>query len=532
MTFTNADRSFLLCVRSSYYCRSAKLNEEKECKMADGLTPVRVRGKTSKTSAQAAQLKLDRSRESRRRHVLELAREGPAKRTAIKQKQQRHLTPLEALPVELLDKIFFYSLNTNLPRASPSIAAAMSSERVYRILILWAFWDGPEDLQLNDGAHTAGAIPISRIQRLMGNEYRPLSREERRCLQSVILRCRWCTPERIRSQLPDLERLVIWRTWSGNANVRMTVDEQRDFEEYFSTELSKSQEAAKAAGGSRRRTFTATRKPRFSAPSCDDVDDDMFSWEKGVTRALSIVPSRLVSIEISNEGIGETDGMLWPVLNVLVFPSSLLRGYFDQGEEEPFSQRTMAYIETLCVHGCLINRETLGIAEHLSTSRSALQDGINNAIQHHKPRALAILLRLDEWIVRGQNGVGYSIPAVHFRTAVRTSPWKETEDGGRVRSSTMFRILLRASPESVPFDDPEVTQFAMDVGSAFRTWLLDVMVSGMSDDYSGMFNMGRPTSGRGRNFVEIDHDMARREDDDHFTVDDVDVLQDIHATAE
>ena len=51
----------------------------------------------------------------------------------------RQLSALERRPVELLEKIFLYSLNVNLPRASPSLGGSLSREQVYRILILLPF---------------------------------------------------------------------------------------------------------------------------------------------------------------------------------------------------------------------------------------------------------------------------------------------------------------------------------------------------------------------------------------------------------
>ena len=59
-----------------------------------------------------------------------------------KEKQQCFsISRLESLPVELLEMIFLYSLNVNLPRASLLLARALSRERIYRLLILLAFWD-------------------------------------------------------------------------------------------------------------------------------------------------------------------------------------------------------------------------------------------------------------------------------------------------------------------------------------------------------------------------------------------------------
>ena len=61
-----------------------------------------------------------------------------------RQKQYHNLSALETLLSELLEKIFLYSITVNFVRASPFLAAAVSSERLYRLLILLAFWDGSE----------------------------------------------------------------------------------------------------------------------------------------------------------------------------------------------------------------------------------------------------------------------------------------------------------------------------------------------------------------------------------------------------
>jgi hypothetical protein len=51
---------------------------------------------------------------------------------------------LEKLPTELLEKVFLYCMNLELPRASPVIAAKLSSDIVYLHTIISAFgptWD-------------------------------------------------------------------------------------------------------------------------------------------------------------------------------------------------------------------------------------------------------------------------------------------------------------------------------------------------------------------------------------------------------
>jgi hypothetical protein len=54
-------------------------------------------------------------------------------------KSRRNMSHLESLPIELLEKVFFYSLNPDLARASPVISGKLSSETVYIRTVLAAF---------------------------------------------------------------------------------------------------------------------------------------------------------------------------------------------------------------------------------------------------------------------------------------------------------------------------------------------------------------------------------------------------------
>ena len=58
------------------------------------------------------------------------------------------MSNLEKLPTELVEKVFFYCMNLDLPRSSPVIGAKLCSESVYSRTILaafdetWDFWYG------------------------------------------------------------------------------------------------------------------------------------------------------------------------------------------------------------------------------------------------------------------------------------------------------------------------------------------------------------------------------------------------------
>jgi len=74
------------------------------------------------------------------------------KRTLENIKSKRKMSLLEKLPTEILEAVFLYCLNLELPRASPVIAGKLSSEIVYLHTILYAFgptwekWHGREKI--------------------------------------------------------------------------------------------------------------------------------------------------------------------------------------------------------------------------------------------------------------------------------------------------------------------------------------------------------------------------------------------------
>jgi hypothetical protein len=66
------------------------------------------------------------------------------KRSLKNLKSKRKMSQLEKLPVELLQKVYLFALNINLPRASPILGAKLTSDLIYHKTILAAFrptWD-------------------------------------------------------------------------------------------------------------------------------------------------------------------------------------------------------------------------------------------------------------------------------------------------------------------------------------------------------------------------------------------------------
>ncbi|PWY91556.1 hypothetical protein BO94DRAFT_397160 [Aspergillus sclerotioniger CBS 115572] len=391
------------------------------------LTPIRVRGRRTQHPNDGAikprpsgprggrpflshQTKLDSSQaRSHKRARLLVA-------TPIKPRK----SILESLPVELIEKIFLYSLNVNFARCSSTLTAAISSERIYRALILLAFWaDSPTPAVTARASEAA----ISRILRPV--DYVPISHAERRNLQDSILRCKWCTIPRLLAQLPDLMNLTIQRHWFG-AGMTMSADKEGSLTRF----LAQKQDI---------RIFEGT-----------DPNANYYT--------LSIKP--LVSITVTHH---ETDqSTTHPILGVLLIPDKLFHGLY--------SPDKIRYLETLRIASGF-NQPDL-IKPTVSVSRESLQGGIHAALVQNNAEALATLLKIDEYYFRSEiqtlqpTAVPYTVPAEHFRTAVRVAR----------HDTSLFQLLIRASAESVPADDPEITGWAVELDDAFGAWVLELML--------------------------------------------------------
>jgi hypothetical protein len=107
---------------------------------------------------------------------------------------------LESLPIELLEKIFFHSLEINLPRASWHIARILSKPIIYKWLIRVAF-SSPNASSKHD-FFTPDFLPPPL-------NYWAISPAERTHLQTTILDCRWSTLQLIRQCQQDYVKQII-----------------------------------------------------------------------------------------------------------------------------------------------------------------------------------------------------------------------------------------------------------------------------------------------------------------------------------
>ncbi|ERF73810.1 hypothetical protein EPUS_05514 [Endocarpon pusillum Z07020] len=84
--------------------------------------------------------------------------------------------------------------------ASPFLCRVLSKESIYRVMILFAFFEDDEQHPVEE-KHFAPAA------------YRVLGAEERLRLQKGVLNSRWCTLARVGHCLPTLTRLLIVQEW-------------------------------------------------------------------------------------------------------------------------------------------------------------------------------------------------------------------------------------------------------------------------------------------------------------------------------
>ncbi|CAL5868929.1 uncharacterized protein PFLUO_LOCUS3157 [Penicillium psychrofluorescens] len=109
---------------------------------------------------------------------------------------------LESLPVEILQSIFLHSLELNLPRASPSISRALSSNLLHTWLIRLAFSSANPGSA--EGFFTPEFLPYPL-------DFWGLAWEQRQVLQTKLLACRWCTLPFLRQCQRDYVAHVIKR---------------------------------------------------------------------------------------------------------------------------------------------------------------------------------------------------------------------------------------------------------------------------------------------------------------------------------
>ncbi|EEP78722.1 predicted protein [Uncinocarpus reesii 1704] len=375
------------------------------------LTPVKVRGKRKRPRKELEPMGVADSPSSSRDSLsrespISLERKGfratsKAKRNRSKSRDPRRFSRLESLPAELIEQIFLECLEFDLPRASPYLGAVLSTDLIYRGLILLSFWSDP------DPADRTATAMLERMLRPF--KYNPMDALQRQALQILVLDCRWCTFERIKSLVGDMIELSLCR-WLSGADAIPTADVDFIKREYKKAPLS-------------------------------------HIWQVHLDNFVN--PRHKFDI---------LQPYLSP-LQVLALPDKVLRG-------TPWTDEKVHFLEFLRKH--IRNVKTLKVWDALA-SRESIQEGIRSAILEHNIRALRALIELDEsYHSLLDYRQLYTLPGEYFVLASR--------QGGH--AITILVLLVRAASMSVPPDDPELTEWAIelqDKGVAFGGWLLNFM---------------------------------------------------------
>lgn len=230
------------------------------------------------------------------------------------------LSAFEQLPTEIIQHIFFLSLEANLAVTSRTFNTILSDESVFRTLIIFAFY--AHDLQ----------VPVSLVERkhFLPAEFRLLDREERRDLQRTIWGFKWCNIQRIKACVPALYRLRMVLAWHVEHGREQKVQEEM---EKVLKDLGANQIERFETGPSSRRLPKSWELPDMNDE--DAMKEHFFGPENWSTEAEALnMPLRIR--ERRYEIVRLRANPRQPsyryfrsclaVLSVLLIPSKLLRG--------------------------------------------------------------------------------------------------------------------------------------------------------------------------------------------------------------
>ncbi|KAJ5525902.1 hypothetical protein N7494_012552 [Penicillium frequentans] len=407
---------------------------------------------TSRPKSKSTSISKSKSKPKRKRHAgrtLKMTQDTPAQAQPVDaafSPAPRRLSMLEVLPVEVIEQIFLHSLNVNLPRASHVVAAALSSERIYRLLILLAFWEDPVIYQKypanHPGSSKNGSAAIRDVFKPV--EYNMLCMRDRSILQALVFSCRWCTMDRILKQVPTMLNLTIQRQWLDEG-VQMEADERVDLERF----MKRKQDTKLSFNGSGPLT---TQFAELMCLSWEEVTEMSKATDRGTHRyKLDITP--MADVQITH--ITGKIVMNWPALNLCCPPKKMLRG-----RKSGFTQEDVAFLEMLRITSSNYKRVNAPSTPCTTSmvDRTALHEGVTNAIETQNYNALISLLKLDEYVFRWRvanqgKPVFYTIPSKHFEHVVRVG-----QDKPHLQQA-FFEALLRASAESVPHKSAAITQW-------------------------------------------------------------------------
>lgn len=356
----------------------------------------------------------------------------------LKNKKRRRTSPksahpvnkqswLERLPAELLEQIFFHSLEPNMALASPLLYRALSKESIYRVLILYALFRDDEEHPVEE-------------KNFAPAEYRVLGADERLRLQKRVLNSRWCTLARLRHCLPTLTRLVIVQEWHRYREMEC-----------------KQQENTMSQDGHNQ------QQERVSILPLDDVSAvHIFFGVDDPVRALD---------QLKDQVSRTKDLNYRRILKVDYIPNRLIDPISWHNSTNPQNDNVQPVeFLTLFYHGL-----SKGWLDNVSDSVdiAAIHRGIETAVRERSRDALDLLLEIYEdldYVLDANAPIQLPVEVLH--QATRQGKDSEWILDTLVQYMKLERII------AVPEDDKVLTKWALEqseAGSRFGMWLLEFL---------------------------------------------------------
>lgn len=348
---------------------------------------------------------------------------------------------LERLPVELLEQIFLHALEFNMVHALPSLRKSLSCEPIYKVLILFAFFEDDEQHPVEE-KHFDPAT------------YQLLGRDEHMRLQKNVLESRWCTLSRVTQCLPVLKRLTIVQQWHS--------DRDKDIE------------AARALGIQDR--VGPQQQPPSSLPPLDDMAAVLSYYSPAHMDKKFWNPVDF-DVALTNYGIHRV------FLNVYTLPYRILNPMTWHKIPQTNNENCdpLEFL-TLLWHGIMNNTTSQPISP---ANPAAVLLGIETAIRERNGQVLNLLMVIHSEAAGFDNtdeeeNLSYNIPVTLLHLGTRQG----------ADSESILRLLLKSRVRNgwIPKDDVVLTRWAIaadEAGSAFARWLREAMVA---DDPLEMFN--------------------------------------------
>ena len=388
------------------------------------------------------------------------------------------LSALERLPLEIIQQIFFACLEVKLANTSRTFNQALTDDRVYRSVILLAYFR-------DDG------LPVER-QHFRPAVYRELTLMDRCDLQCAISKCRWHTLDRIKACLPILSRLAMVQAWHREKKDELLRKRSLPHEDdqgqspdiYGVTPLpplhdhhAMQEHFLATSNVNYYQNYSASTHPVLNVVGSQDFLPFIQTWQ--------------FSDDEWTGSVKHIDGAR-SVLNVLCIADRVVTG-------NPWTEKKLALLQLL--RQGLRYKDTDPL---LDIDAIAVFDGMASAIRDQNATALLVLLELWDRVFLYESST--FIARYHRDIDLEDDRGKQQDRTKSLHplppslfhlaskqgksSPRLLALLIRASAASIPDDDPTLTSWALQARAAsteLGSWLLHYFEQTESERLSNVF---------------------------------------------